>query len=111
MERRGLKQEQYIKVRREVARERKFPLEDPMAYLMDQIIEGLLHSQHVDEVFGEDHDLRRTMKPVFQRYLASEEELEKEVKNQMKNLQEGTQSWDVEFQKRMAQIKRQKGFE
>lgn len=111
MERRGLKPEQYNKVRREVARERKFPIEDPLAYMLDQIIEALLHSNFVEEVYVEDHDLRRVMKPVFQRYAAGEEELEREVKNQIKNLQEGTQSWEVEFQKRMAQIKRQKGYE
>jgi uncharacterized protein len=111
MERRGLSQENFARTKREVARERGFPLDDPLAYLLDQIIETLMHSANVSEVFGEDHDLRRVMKPVFQRLLAAEEELDQEVRNRIKNLQEGTQSWENEYQRALAQLKRQKGFE
>jgi uncharacterized protein len=111
MERRGLSQENFARTKREVARERGFPLDDPLAYLLDQIIETLMHSANVSEVFGEDHDLRRVMKPVFQKLLAAEEELDQEVRNRIKNLQEGTQSWENEYQRALAQLKRQKGFE
>jgi uncharacterized protein len=111
MERRGLSQELFSRTKREVAKERGFPIDDPLAYVLDQIIETLLHSQNVEEIYGEDHDLRRVMKPVFQKHLAADEELDKEVRNRIKNLQEGTASWDIEYQRALAQLKRQKGFE
>lgn len=103
--------EMFGRVKKEVARERGFPLDDPLAYVLDQIIEILLHSNNVSEVFGEDHDLRRVMKPVFQKFLALEDELDQEVRNRIKNLQEGTQTWELEYQRALAQLKRQKGFE
>lgn len=111
IERQGLDQGSYNRVRRSVAKELGFPADDPLMYIINQIIEVLLHSHHVGEVFGEDHDLRRTMKPVFQKLLSDTEELDKEVRNRIKNVSEGTQSWDIEYQKAMAQIKKAKGFE
>jgi hypothetical protein len=111
IEKRGLDQGSYNRVRREVSKEVGFPQDDPMLYVINQIIEALLHSPHVGEVYGEDHDLRRVMKPVFQKLLSDTEELDKEVRNRIKNVSEGTQSWDIEYQKAMAQLKKQKGFE
>jgi uncharacterized protein len=111
MERQGLEQAMFNRIRRGVAKDAGFPSDDPMMYIINQIIESLMHSHHVDEVFGEDHDLRKTMKPVFQKLLADTEELDKEVRNRIKNVTEGTQSWDIEYQKMMAQIKKTKGFE
>jgi hypothetical protein len=51
------------------------------------------------------------MKPVFQKLLTDTEDLDKEVRNRIKNVTEGTQSWDIEYQKMMSQIKKTKGFE
>ena len=111
MEKRSLEQSMFTRIRREVAKDAGFPSDDPMMYIINQIIEALMHSHHVDEVFGEDHDLRRTMKPVFQKLLSDTEDLDKEVRNRIKNVTEGTQSWDIEYQKMMSQIKKTKGFE
>jgi hypothetical protein len=109
MERHQISRESFPRVRKEVARERGFPIEDPLAYILGQIIEILLHSNFVDEVFGEDNDLRRIMKPVFQRFVAADSALDQEVRAQIRNLQEGTQTWEIEYQRALGEIKRRKG--
>ena len=68
-----------------------------------------LTNGNVDEVFGQDHDLRRRMRPVLKKYLAADDELDAEVRNKMKNLQEGTRTWEVEYQKIKNEIQRRKG--
>ena len=69
----------------------------------------LFHSSNVDEVFAEDHDLRRKMAPIFKKHMAADEDLEREVRGQLKHVKEGTSLWEVEYQRVMADIKRRKG--
>ena len=78
-------------------------------YLLDQLIEMLMHSNNVDEVFGEDHDLRRRMRPVLRKYLELDEALDGEVRGKLKHVQEGTRTWEVEYQRLMGDIQRRKG--
>jgi hypothetical protein len=49
------------------------------------------------------------MRPVLKKYLAADDELDAEVRNKMKNLQEGTRTWEVEYQKIKNEIQRRKG--
>lgn len=83
--------------------------EEMLDYLLDQLIEMLMHSGNVDEVFGEDHDLRRRMRPILKRYLDLDEQLEGEVRGKLKHVQEGTRTWEVEYQRLMGEIQRRKG--
>jgi uncharacterized protein len=83
--------------------------DDMLDYLLDQLIEMLMHSGNVDEVFGEDHDLRRRMRPILRRYLDIDEQLEGEVRGKLKHVQEGTRTWEVEYQRLMGEIQRRKG--
>jgi hypothetical protein len=83
--------------------------DDMLDYLLDQLIEMLMHSGNVDEVFGEDHDLRRRMRPVLRKYLEIDEAVEGEVRGKLKHVQEGTRTWEVEYQRLMGEIQRRKG--
>jgi hypothetical protein len=83
--------------------------DDLLDYLLDQLIEMLMHSGNVDEVFGEDHDLRRRMRPVLRKYLELDEALDGEVRGKLKHVQEGTRTWEVEYQRLMGDIQRRKG--
>jgi len=83
--------------------------DDMLDYLLDQLIEMLMHSGNVDEVFGEDHDLRRRMRPVLRKYLELDEALDGEVRGKLKHVQEGTRTWEVEYQRLMGEIQRRKG--
>ena len=97
------------KIRGQIARERGFGVDDGMIeYLIAQLIEALIHSRHVEEVFGMDNDLVVHMSPVLRKHLAADEELDGEVRRRIKNLQEGTSSWDIQYRKVMEELKRTK---
>ena len=78
-------------------------------YLLDQILEMLFHSQNVSEVFAEDSELRKKIAPIMRKHMDVEGDLDQEVRAKIKNLQEGTAAFDVEYAKMMEQIKRNKG--
>jgi hypothetical protein len=110
LESRGLPPSELGRIRRIVADQKGIKIGDDMLdYLLDQCIEMLMHSNNVDEVFGQDHDLRRSMRPVLKKYLAVDEELELEVRSKLKHVQEGTRTWEVEYKKIMSEIQRRKG--
>jgi uncharacterized protein len=107
---RALPQSEFTRLRKLAAEQKGIKVGDEMLdYLLDQLIEMLMHSGNVDEVFGEDHDLRRRMRPVLRKYLELDEQLEGEVRGKLKHVQEGTRTWEVEYQRLMGEIQRRKG--
>ena len=83
--------------------------DESIDYLLDQILEILMHSANVDEIFAEDVELRRKMAPILKRHMAVDEELEKEVRGKLKHVEEGTRTWEVEYARMMDDIRRRKG--
>ena len=107
---RGLPQSEYNRIRKLVAEERKLKLgEDAIDYLLDQLVEMLMHSANVEEVFSEDYELRRKMRDPLRRQLAEEQALEQEIRGQLKHVQEGSGLWEVEYRRMAEEIKRRKG--
>ncbi|MBK7582259.1 MAG: DUF507 family protein [Myxococcales bacterium] len=107
---RNLPQTDLGKIRRLIADQRKLKLgEEAIDYLLDQLIEMLMHSQNVAEVFAEDYELRRRMREPLRRQLGDEEELHKEVRAQLKHVEEGSALWEVEYRRMMEDMKRRKG--
>lgn len=110
LQKHNLGQNEFNRVKRVTAEQKGIKTgEDTLDYLLDQVVEMLFHSSNVDEVFAEDHVLRRKMAPVFKKHMAADEELEREVRGQLRHMQEGTRTWEVEYQRVMADIKRRKG--
>jgi hypothetical protein len=98
------------KLKKLVADQRKFKLGDEAVdYLLDQLVEMLMHSNNVDEIYAEDYELRRKMREPLRREQAAEEELHAEVRQQLKHVQEGTSIWEVEYRRMMEDLKRRKG--
>lgn len=98
------------KIKKLLADQRKLKLgDDAIDYLLDQLVEMLMHSNNVDEVFVEDFELRRRMRDPLRKQAAEEDELQKEVRAQLKHVQEGTALWEVEYKRMMEDIKRRKG--
>jgi hypothetical protein len=101
----------------EVARMRKLAAEqmgikigdESIDYLLDQILEILMHSANVDEIFASDVELRRKMAPVLKKHMAVDEELEREVRGKLKHVEEGTRTWEIEYARMMEDIRRRKG--
>lgn len=108
----GLEFNQVNKIKTRIATERGFGVGDgAVEYLTRQIIEALFHSRHVDEVFAEDHELRKSLREVLNKHLHVDEDLDQEVRKRIKNLQEGTSTWEVEYHKVMSDLKRLKGLD
>jgi hypothetical protein len=110
IERTGKGQGDYQRVRKLVADERGIKVGDEaLDYLLDQVVEMLMHSGNVDEVYVEDVVLRRKMAPIFKKYMAVDEALENDVRAQLKHVREGTREWEVEYARVLEQAKRRKG--
>lgn len=108
----GLEFNQVNKIKQKLAEERGFGVGDrAVDYLTKQVIEALFHSRNVEEVYAEDHTLRKTLRDVMNRHLHVDDDLDQEVRRRIKNLQEGTQNWEVEYHKVMQDLKRLKGLE
>ena len=107
---RNLPQTEFQRVRKLAAEQKGIKIgEDMMDHLLDQLIEILMHSNNVDEVYAEDHGLRRTMRPVLKKFLDLDAELENEVRGKLKHVQEGSRTWEVEYQRIMGDIQRRRG--
>jgi len=107
---RGLPQSELSRIRRLVAEERKVQIGDEaIDYLLDQLVEILMHSNAVDEVWAEDFELRRQMRVPLRNYTSLEDQLQSEVRGRLKHVQEGTALWEVEYRRMMEEMKRRKG--
>jgi len=104
---RGLDYSAHQKIKRQLAEQKKFGIyDDAIGYLCNQLIETFSHTGHVEEVYAEDHDLRAAISPVLRRHMSSGEALDEEVRKRIKNLQEGTQDWEIQYQQTMERLRR-----
>jgi len=110
VEKRGLPYGEFTKVKRRLAEEKEFGLgEESLNWICTQLQETFMHSPHVAEVFADDATLRRRMREILKKHMSVDEELDAEVRQRIKNLQEGTATWETEYAKTMDQIKRKHG--
>jgi uncharacterized protein len=110
LEARGLPYAQLGKLRSQVAKEKGAPqAEDILPYLIDQILNILFHSKNVDEIFAEDHQLRIKITAVLRKHMDVGGDLDEEVRSKIKNLEEGTASFEIEYARIMGDVKRKKG--
>jgi hypothetical protein len=112
MQREGLGYSKLGKMRQRVAKELGFPQQDEtLPYLIDQLLNMLFHSSNVAEIYADDATLRKKMTPILRRHMEVETGLDAEVRSKIKNLQEGTAAFEVEYAKVMDQIKHKRGLE
>jgi len=112
LQKRNLPYEQFGKVKRTLAGEKAFGLgEEGLDWMTTQMIESFMQSPHVDEVFVDDSVMRRRMSDILKKNMQVDEELDEEVRRRIKNLQEGTSTWEIEYGKVLDQIKRNRGLD
>jgi len=112
LESRGLPYDQFGKIKRAVAEERGFGLgEESLNWICSQILETFMQSAHVDEIYADDAIMRRKMRDILKKHMQVDEALDEEVRRRIKNLQEGTATWEIEYQKVLEQLKRNRGIE
>jgi hypothetical protein len=110
LEARGLPYAQLGKLKSQVAKEKGAPPGDEvLPYLLEQILNILFHSKNVDEIFADDADLRKKIAPVLKKHMDVGGELDGEVRSKIKNLQEGTATFEIEYTRIMEEMKRKKG--
>ena len=78
-------------------------------YVLDQLLEMLMQSAHVEEVYAEDHALRRHMRLHIADSAEEEQRVEAEVRQKLKHVQEGSRVWEIEYERMKAEIKRRRG--
>ncbi|GAB4288235.1 MAG: hypothetical protein Kow0090_00410 [Myxococcota bacterium] len=107
---RNLDYKNFKKIKEAVAEKKNFPLGDEgIDFVLDQIIEALMISGNVEEVYSEDNILRKKMLAIMKKHFDLDEQLDAEVRGRIRNLQEGTLQWDIEYEKQLTELKRRKG--
>jgi hypothetical protein len=107
---RGLDFSSLNRIKRDVAKKYNFAMGDEaIDWLTDQLIETLYHTTHVEEIWADNNDIRRIARPILVRHMSLDEELDSEVRRKIKNLNEGSVSWDVKYQQVLEEVKRRKG--
>ena len=110
LERRGYDHSKFNQVKREMADVRGFKMGDEgIEYVIGQMLEFLLISRNIEEVFSDDPPLRKKIFTVMKKFLDVDEDIDREARSRIRHLQEGTPAWDVEYQKVVEQIRRAKG--
>ena len=110
LEKKKLPYEQFGKIKRALAEERGFGIgEESALWIANQIVETFMHSQHVEEVFADDATLRKKLRDLLKKHMKVDDELDEEVRRRIKNLAEGTQTWEIEYARVMDQMKRKHG--
>src|SRR4051795_8093717 len=80
LERRGYDHSRFNQVKREMADVRGFKMGDEgIEYVIGQMIEFLLISRNVEEVYAEDTILRRKIFGIFKKHLDVDDEIEREA--------------------------------
>jgi hypothetical protein len=110
LERRGYDPSKFNQVKREMADVRGFKMGDEgIEYVIDQMIEFLLISRNVEEVFSPDNVLRQKIHQIMKKHLDVDDEIDREARARLKHLQEGTSAFDIEYNKTIEQIRRARG--
>ena len=110
LERRGYDYSKFNQVKREMADVRGFKMGDEgIEYVINQMIEFLLISRNIEEVYAADNVLRQKIFAIMKKHLDVDEEIDREARIRLKHLQEGTSAFDIEYNKTIDQIRRARG--
>ncbi|MEL7367504.1 MAG: DUF507 family protein [Myxococcota bacterium] len=108
--RRGLSAERFAQVKKGLAEARNHKTgEEGAEYVINQMLETLMHSRNIEEVFAEDHEMRKKITDTMRKYLGIDEEIDREARSRLKNIREGTNEWDIEYERIVGQLKRARG--
>ncbi len=110
LERRGYDGSKFNQVKREMADVRGFKMGDEgIEFVINQMIEFLLISRNVEEVYSPDNAIRTKVFAIMKKHLDIDEEIDREARGRLKHLQEGTSAFDIEYNKTIEQIRRARG--
>lgn len=106
---RGLDYSHTGRVRKRIAEKQGFGVgEAAFDWIIAQLIEVFLHSKNVDEVFSADNEIRRKIRDVLRSHTNVDRDLDRQVRARIRNMQEGTQNWEIEYERVMGDLRSQK---
>lgn len=107
---RGLSNRDFSRVLHSLAEQKGVKVGDEaIDYVLEQLLEMLLNSSNVEEIYAEDHELRRQLRIPLRKAGNTEEKVDKAVRQQMKHVEEGSPLWEIEYQRMMEDIRRRRG--
>ncbi|MEZ4401935.1 MAG: DUF507 family protein [Kofleriaceae bacterium] len=110
LEIRGLPHAHLFRTKKQLADQKDFGLgEESLTWITNQLVETFMQSRNIDEVYAEDAILRKKLKEILRKHMAVEDELDGEVRARLKNIQEGTSAWEVEYARVLEQVKQKHG--
>jgi hypothetical protein len=112
LERRAMSYSNFGRLKRELSERRGIGAGDEsLSWIANQILETFMQSEHIGEIFADDTTMRRKIKEILQGAMTMDTELDEEVRKRIKNIQEGTEAWDVEYRAKMDEIRRKHGLD
>ena len=110
LESRGLAYSELHKVRKQLADDQGFGMgDDALKWISTQLLEMFMRSAFVEEIYAEDPVLRRKIQEVLRRHMQVDEDLDREVRSHLKHLNEGSSTFEVEYQRQLELVKRKHG--
>jgi hypothetical protein len=110
--RRSLSYSNFSKVKKMIAQQQDFGVGDEtITYIIQQTILAFENSNNFVEIYSDDQELTVKIRGILRKHMDLEEDLDSEVREKIKNLDEGTRNWEIEYSKVMEQIKRNRGLE
>ncbi|MCA9621997.1 MAG: DUF507 family protein [Myxococcales bacterium] len=107
---RGLPQGEFSRIKELAAEQAGIKVgDDGMDYLLGQLLEMLMQSSSVEEVFAEDHEIKKRIRGFLREEEAQDQKLDAEVRAKLRHVQEGTRVWEIEYERMKSEIKRRRG--
>ena len=100
----------YGKVRSQMAEETSHPTgNDVERFLTRQIIENLMISNFIDEVYSDDRSIHRKVIAMLRSHHVDEREIREEAQAHIKNVREGTVDYQIALDDAIRQVRKKRG--
>jgi hypothetical protein len=112
LESRGLTNKDFGRVLQSLADQKNVKVgEEAIDYLLEQLLAMVLSSTNIEEIYGEDHEIRRQLRIPLRKLTEQREKVDKEVRtqSQVRPVQEGSPVWEIEYNRMMEDIRRRRG--
>jgi hypothetical protein len=97
------------RIKRDLAKQQGVGIgDDAIDYLLNQLVEMLMHSGSVEEIFAEDHQLKLAMRTPLRKEQAAAEQMDETVRKRLKHVEEGSSQWEVEYQRMREEVTRRR---
>ena len=89
---------QFPVVREKLAKKRGIVMgRGALTHLLEQVVGALYDSKQVLEIFEEDKEIQDMLSPTVAKYAGVDEELDREIRQKLKSLREGTPEWESQY--------------